>query len=359
MKKIVKKIIITGTHTTPAIELINQLQKDEQFNWEIYYIGRCYNSSVSTQPSIESKLIPEVGVKFLGIQCGKLDRRWLLNTIRGIPQIFTGFQDANSIIKKIKPDIVVSFGGYVSVPVVIAAKLNHIKSITHEQTFTTSLSTKINSFFVDKIALSFPSKKNNPKEIVTGNLLRQDIYNLKSKLFENLIQNKKRPIIYITAGNQGSKILNDSILSILPDLKKFTIIHQTGETEYSKIKQFSINQNNYHVFDYIKQADIGWVLNHADIIISRSGANTTQEIIALNKKCILIPLPVSQQNEQILNAKWVRLQLPKTTTIIYQQDLTPKKLLNKINQTYKIKTKETSNKSQKNLALLNLIHETI
>lgn len=298
-------------------------------------------------------------MKFFGIQCGKFDRRWFLNTLQGIPQIFTGFQAANSLVKKIKPHIIVSFGGYVSVPVIIAAKINHIKSITHEQTLTTSLSTKINSFFVDKIALSFPSKSSNSKTIVTGNLLRQDIYNLKSKLFENLIQNKKRPIIYVTAGNQGSKILNDSILSILPDLKKFTIIHQTGETDFSKIKQFSVNQNNYHVFDYINQTDIGWVLNNADIIISRSGANTSQEIVALNKKSILIPLLISQQNEQILNAKWVHFQLPKTTSIIYQRNLTPKKLLNKINQIFKIKTNTQTKKNEINLKLLNLIHETI
>lgn len=359
MKKIVKKIIITGTHTTPAIELIHQLQQDEQFEWQIYYIGRCYNSSVSTQPSIESKLIPETGTKFFGIQCGKYDRRWIPNTLRGIPQIFTGFQKANSLVKQIEPNIIVSFGGYVSVPVIIAAKLNHIKSITHEQTFTTSLSTKINSLFVDKIALSFPSKTNKQNEIITGNLLRQDIFNPQSKLFKNLIQNKKRPIIYITAGNQGSKTINKTILSILPDLKNFTIIHQTGEIDYIKIKQFSVNQNNYHVFDYIKQTDIGWVLNNADIIISRSGANTAQEIVALNKKSILIPLLVSQQNEQIINAKWVRLQLPKLTSIIYQKNLTPKKLLQKINQLSKIKTKISQNQNKINFALRNLIHETI
>ena len=359
MKKIVKKIIITGTHTTPAIELIHQLQQDTHYNWEINYIGRCYNSSVSTQPSIESKLIPETGAKFYGIQCGKFDRRWLPNTLRGIPQIFTGFTNANSLVKKINPDIIVSFGGYVSVPVIIAAKLNHIKSITHEQTFTTSLSTRINSIFVNKVALSFPSSKTNPKEIVTGNLLRQDIYNQKSKLFENLIQNKKRPIIYITAGNQGSKTLNDIILSILPDLNKFTIIHQTGLTDYSKIKQFSVNQNNYHVFDYIKQSDIGWVLNNSDIIISRSGANTAQEIVSLGKKSILIPLLISQQDEQILNAKWVDQQLPNLTEIIYQQLLTPKKILNKIRRLHKIKSKTYTNSNQINLALLDLIHETI
>lgn len=359
MKRIIKKIIITGTHTTPAIELIHQLQKDEQFKWEIYYIGRCYNSSVSTQPSIESKLIPETGVVFFGIQCGKFDRRWIPNTLRGIPQIFTGFHKANSIVKKIKPDIIISFGGYVSVPVIIAAKINSIKSITHEQTFTTSLSTKINSLFVNKVALSFPSKKNNPKEIVTGNLLRQDIYNQSSKLFENLIQNKKRPIIYVTAGNQGSKTLNDIILSILPDLKNFTIIHQTGETDYSKIKQFSISQNNYHVFDYIKQNDIGWILNNADIIISRSGANTAQEIVSLGKKSILVPLLVSQQNEQILNAKWVKQQFPKSTAIIYQSKLTSQKLLSKIHQLYKTKSSTITKQNQINSALLNLIHETI
>lgn len=359
MKRIVKKIIITGTHTTPAIELIRQLKEDQKFSWEISYIGRCFNSSVDTKPSIESKLIPEIGASFYGIQCGKFDRRWIPNTIKGIPQIFTGFEKAKQIVKQINPDIVVSFGGYVSVPVIIAAYLNYIKSITHEQTFTTSLSTKINSKFVNKIALSFPKEKLSSKEIVTGNLLRQDIYISKSKMFDNLIGNKNKPIIYITAGNQGSKTINDCIQTILPDLNKFTIVHQTGETDYQNIKQFSLNQNNYHVFDYIKQNDIGWILNRADIIISRSGANTAQEIVSLQKKSILIPLLVSQQDEQILNAKWVKKQNPDGTVIIYQAKLTPKKLLSKIKQLAKVKTKKNSVEDQTNYKLLDLIHETI
>ncbi|OIP87394.1 hypothetical protein CO009_02600 [Candidatus Shapirobacteria bacterium CG_4_8_14_3_um_filter_35_11] len=340
-----KKILITGTHLTPAIELINQL-KEDSISWDITYIGRNFNSHEKISPSIESLTIPKLNIKFYGFQSGKLDRRWLPNTIAGIPLTIQSFIKINHLIKKIRPDIVVSFGGYISVPVIINSYLQKIPSITHEQTSTLSLSTKINSKFTNKVALSFPSNIKNTKFVVTGNLFLREILNLKSDYFESL--NIKLPIIYLTGGNQGSIILNQTLQKILPTLtKKYFVVHQTGNQNFSASK-------NYLPINYIFSDNIGWILNNSNIIISRAGANICQDITVLSKKSILIPLKISQQDEQLKNAKLVKLIMPKLTIIIPEIKLTPSTLLKSINKLIKIKT-NIAIKPKINYSLLKLI----
>lgn len=352
-----RKIIITGTHTTPAIELIHQLKNDRDVDWDISYIGRKYNSSVEKEPSIESKIIPQNKVKFYGILCGKFDRRWLPNTISGLPQIFSGFKEAYQLLKKIKAHQVISFGGYVSVPVIFAAWLQKIPSITHEQTQTLSLSTKINSLFCQYVALSFPFSSNSNKYVTTGNLLRQEIYNPNSAFFKKQKFNlKKYPLIYLTAGNQGSRHLNLILKNILPILsEKYTIVHQTGPHDYFQFKKLSKKFPHYLPKIYIDSPDIGWLFHNSKLIISRSGANTTQEIAALKQNSILIPLPVSQQNEQEKNAFWLQKKQPKNTIIIKDSQLTDKSLINSILKLSKIKKKKIVKPTSQNLKLLKLI----
>ena len=352
-----RKIIITGTHLTPAIEFINQLKADQSLSWEISYIGRRYNSSNTGDTSIESKIIPNLKIKFYGILCGKFDRRWLPNTLRGIPQIYFGFKQSLILLKKIKPHLVVSFGGYVSVPVVIAAWFQKIPSLTHEQTPTLSLATKINSLFCRLVALSFPNNNTAKKYIVTGNLLRREIFNHHSNIFKKCKENlKKYPLIYFTAGNQGSHHLNIILKKILPNLSpKYIIIHQSGQKDYAIFKRLSFKFPNYIVKNYISSTDIGWVFHHCQLVISRSGANTTQEIAALKLNSILIPLPVSQQNEQFINALWLKKQLPNNTIIIKDADLTTEILTRSIEKLINTKKIISKNPNSPNLRLLKLI----
>lgn len=359
-----KTIIITGTHLTPALELIRQLKNDDKTDWQINYIGRKNNSSVDNTPSIESKIIPKIGINFYSINCGKLDRRWIFNTIKGLPQTTKSFFEASKLIKKIKPDIIVSFGGYVSAPVIIAGSFQKIPSITHEQTLTNSLTTKINSLFVNKVALSFDNqnqKNKLPKNkiVITGNLLRQEIFNPEISKFGNQLQLTKQKIIFITAGNQGSHSINLIIKKILPKLEKYYIVHQTGKNDLNRFKKIERKYSNYKAFDYLEANYISHVLNKSELIISRSGANTSQEIVALNKKSILIPLKVSQQNEQLLNALWVKEKQPNLTEIIKEENLTEINLLNNINKLIPIKIKNQTSQDNNNPKLLNLIHEII
>lgn len=361
-KKISKTICVTGTHHTPAIELIKQLQSDPETTWKIEYIGHIYPS----ENHILHTIIPKLKVNFQQVEGGKFDRHYLPNTVRGIPKTIKAIFASLKLVKEIKPDIIVSFGGYISVPVIIAGFFNHIPSITHEQTLTISLSTKINSFFVNKIALSFKesvNKSNLPvnKTVVTGNLIRSAIYQQESpkyKSFNNIIN--KYPLIYITGGNQGSTPINKIIEKIIDELsKKYIIIHHTGKIDYSYFKKKFANEKNYYPTEFVDLEDIGWVLNNAQIIISRSGANTCQEIVALNKKSILIPMPISQQNEQLINANWTKKILPLQTIIIHQSKLTQKRILNSVAKLQKIETGTTKNSEESNKKLLNLIYETI
>jgi len=352
-----RKIILTGTHLTPAIEFINQLKSDKEIDWEIYYLGRLYNSSVTKEPSIESIVIPKIKIKFYGINCGKFDRRWLPNTLRGLPQINSGFKEASLLLKKIKPHLVVSFGGYVSVPVVVAAWYQKIISVTHEQTSTLSLATKINALFCRYVALSFPLKITSDKYLLTGNLLRREIFNSHSAEFERKKYNlKKFPLIFLTAGNQGSHHLNLVLNNLLPKLSlKYTIIHQCGQKDYPLFKKLSSKFPSYIVKDYINSTNIGWVFHHCQVIISRAGANTIQEIEALKLSSIIIPLPVSQQDEQQKNALWLQKKSPKNTIIIKDADITADKLEKAIDICAAKKRISLINSASPNLRLLKLI----
>jgi len=365
MNQIEKKIIITGTHLTPALELIRQLQADQKNNWKIYYIGRVTNSNDIQQVSIESKVIPALGVNFYPIPCGKFDRRFLPNTIIGIPKVIIGIIKSYFLLRRLNPDIIVSFGGYVSVPVIISGWIQKITSITHEQTLTNSLTTKINSYFVKKIALSFDNQKQInqfpvKKVVITGNLLRYQLFkktnpnNSKIKFI-----NPKLPLIYITAGNQGSHTINLVIKELLPKLSHFNIIHQTGKNDYLTFKRLKNKYSNYFVSDYFDTQDYSWIIQHTNIFISRSGANTCLEIIAFKKKSIFVPLPKSQQDEQHLNALWVQKILPNQTIILSQEKLNPDSLLQSI-ESLNDKTITSPPKNFiPNLKLLQLINEII
>lgn len=322
-----KTICLTGAHHTPAIELIRQLRSSPDTKWHIDYISHRYK----TETHLANTIIPQLKINLHLIHCNKFDRQKPLLSILKLPLLFAGIIESLIILNKIKPDITVSFGGYVSVPVVIASWLLKIPSLTHEQTLTISLATRINSIFSQKVALSFPCHHRllpATKTIVTGNLLRQEIFATTSKKYRHLTKLiRHQPLIYITGGNQGSQFLNQLTASLLPHLNRFTIIHQTGRQPTT----ITHDSPNYHPTEYVSLSDIGWVFHHSSLIISRAGANICQEIASLKRKSIIIPHPKTQQNEQIKNAAWLKSQLPKLTTVIPQSQATTLRLIQLIN----------------------------
>jgi UDP-N-acetylglucosamine--N-acetylmuramyl-(pentapeptide) pyrophosphoryl-undecaprenol N-acetylglucosamine transferase len=358
-----KTIILTGTHHTPAIEIIKQLQKDPKIDWQIHYISH----TTSRDTHLSNTIIPLVKPNYYNIACGKFHRRSLFDTIMGIPATFAGFFQSIQLINRIKPNLVISFGGYASVPVIITSYLFRVPSITHEQTLTVSLATRINAFFSTKIALTFDetnSKSILPinKIVVTGNPVRTDIYKKTSSDFSFLETTvKKRPLIYITGGSQGSEFINQLIVNILTKLSKFTVIHQTGQSDLARIKAQTekLKLTNYYPINYVNYDNIGWVLNHADIVIARSGANNCLDFHVLNKKAILIPLPIAQQNEQLLNAQWLQKHHPNQIIICPQSEITPEILLKQILKLYLRPSQSKKISPPKVDPLFQLIHDLI
>ena len=306
----VRKIVITGGHLTPALAVINELKK--QNDWDIYYFGRKYSLEGEKVLSVESTLIPQLKIKFIPIIAGRLQRQFTRYTLFSLLKVPVSFFQTLFFLIKIKPNVICSFGGYVSVPVVISGWLLRIPILTHEQTIVFGLSSRINAIFASKIAISFPeSLKYFPpqKVLVTGNPIREEALYVKKMPNFSLGKTSNYPIIYITGGNQGSRTINEAIFQILPDLlTKYYVIHQSGELDYDHLKDKSLLIDskllkNYFLTPYIGPENIGWILKNADLIISRAGANTVCEIAALGKPVIFIPIPWTYQDEQTKNAQ--------------------------------------------------------
>ncbi len=363
----INKIVITGTHQSPALELIRALKNDTTFKWEIYYLGRKYRSLNSQVIATEYELFQKLGVRYFVVNSGKFDRNSLLSSLKGIPTTILGVFVAWKILHQIKPSLIVSFGGYTSIPVLYAGWLQGIKSIIHEQTMTNSLTTKLAAPVVSKIALSFDNplqKQTLPKAKTqtTGNLLRSDLFkpSNKSSILKKIHNHK--PLIYITGGNQGSVALNKIILSILPELlNKYNIIHQVGKLDFGHVSVATKGQPNYQCFEYIETKEVVPIYQNAKVIISRSGANITQELVALSKNSILIPLPNSQQDEQLKNATWAKQIMSQHVEIIDENSLTGDKLIETIERLSMLPNlkHETSFSSSGTTAFLTLVHSLL
>lgn len=326
-----KKILITGGHLTPAIAVVDELASKGFDN--IIWVGHRHSQVMDKNDSAEYKYVAKKRLKFVELKAGKLFRVWNANTlIPGFIALFNipvGFFQSIVILLKYKPDLIISFGGYLALPIVLGGLFLGIKRVTHEQTIVSGLSNRIIGKFVNKVFISwkYSAKYFNPrKTIFSGNPVRKSVFEIKGNSFSF---ESDRPTIYITGGNQGSSIINQTIVPLLPTLlHEFNIIHQTGSSSITddferckavKDKLEDSLGRRYIVKDYIYEDEIGDVLNRADILIGRSGANMCSEIMALAKYSILIPIEVSSHNEQLLNAKALEeLGLAK---IILQKDL--------------------------------------
>lgn len=305
------KILVTGTHFTPALAVINELKK---FNGiEIVYVGRKTTLEGDNTQSVESKVLPSLGIKFIPLISGRLQRAFTIHTIPSLLKIPFGLIQSIYILLSQKPDVILSFGGYIAVPIVIVGWFSSIPVVIHEQTFLPGLANKISSFFADKIAVSFKeSGFKGEKVVLTGNPIRKEIVDAS---FENSSVNAKRslPIVLIVGGNQGSHLINLAVEDCLVEFQKIAnIYHQTGDSKYKDFERLSkMENNNYHVFKFI---DKDWVsiLKGADLVITRAGINTLSELALMGKPALVIPIPNKEQRK---NAKvFEEIGLVKTLT---------------------------------------------
>lgn len=303
------KILLTGAHFTAAVAVIEELQKKPDL--KIIYVGRRSTQEGDQTPSAESQILPKMGVKFIPITTGRLQRTFTIYTIPSLLKIPVGFLQASWIILKEKPDVVVSFGGYVGVPLIILSWFLSIPILIHEQTLVTGLANKISGWFADKIAISFEADHdfNREKVILTGNPIRREIINPSKKLptdFQKIFDRAKKeklPVILITGGNQGSHVINKSVQEILSDLlKKVSVIHQTGDSKFHDFENLEKLQNEKYLVKKFVGNEMGAVLSKVDLVVSRAGINILTELSFLRKPALVIPVPHLFADEQNKNA---------------------------------------------------------
>lgn len=293
-----KRIVLTGGgtagHVTPCIALLPEL-KNEGF--DIHYIGS-YNG-------IERKLIEEYHIPYHGISSGKLRRYFDLKNFSDPFKVMKGYFEALHILKQIKPDIVFSKGGFVTVPVVMAAKKHNIPVIIHESDITPGLANKLALPSSNVICVNFPETlKYLPenKAVLTGTPIRKELFSgnkIHGLDFCGFTANK--PVILIVGGSTGSKAINEIVRGMLPTLlRDYQIIHLCGKGNLDD--RFN-DTAGYVQYEYIK-SELNDLFAAADLVISRAGANAICELLALRKPNILIPLPAaSSRGDQLLNAE--------------------------------------------------------
>ena len=323
-----KKIVMTGGgtagHVTPNIALMPALK---EAGYEISYIGS-YNG-------IEKGLIEAQGIPYHGIASGKLRRYFDWKNFSDPFRVLKGYGQAVKLMKKLKPDIVFSKGGFVSVPVVLAAKQCHIPAIIHESDITPGLANKIAMKGAKKICCNFPETLKylpNEKAVLTGSPIRQELFqgNPEAALKLCNFPNHDKPVLLIIGGSLGSKIVNEAVRKILPELlEDFYVIHLCGKGNLDNKLTGTIG---YAQFEYVS-AELTDMFALADMAISRAGANSICELLALHKPNILIPLSAAaSRGDQVLNAKSFKKQ--GFSYVIEEEELSDTKLLAAVKDVY-------------------------
>ena len=288
-----KRIMLTGGGTSGSVTPLLSLKEEfEKNNYELLWVG--------TRNGIEQKMIDKEDIIFKGIFSGKLRRYFSWQNFLDPFFIFFGFLQALYIILKWKPNIVMSAGGFVSVPIIWAAWLCRVPSLIHQQDARAGLSNKLMAPFAHTITTTFEKslKDYNQKAIWIGNETQCSIIKKQSSrksIYEYFELKKDLPVIFIIGGMTGAMGINKIVWDILPDLNKFCqIIHITGE---SKIRNQKSKIKNYIQYELMNKEQLAMAYAIADIVVSRCGMGTLTELSHLAKPSILIPMPGTHQED--------------------------------------------------------------
>lgn len=307
-----KKILITGGHLAPALAIIEELRKVKK-DIEIVFVGRKYALDSEKTISLEYREIEKLGIPFIPLSAGRLTRVMTFRSIRNFLRIPLGFFSAFFILREQRPDIILSFGSFLALPVAFWGYLFGIPVYSHEQTIKPGLANRLISYFSKIIFVAFSETRkyfDPSKTLVSGNPVRNAIFEIRTKPFEI---NKDRPVIYVTGGSLGSHSINLHIQKILSDLlMEYIVIHQVGDTkeygDFEKLQEVraKLPQNlasNYYLRKHFLEDEIGYVYSLTDLCVGRSGANTFFELQALKIPALFIPLPWSAGREQQKHAE--------------------------------------------------------
>lgn len=323
-----KRIVLTGGgtagHVTPNMALIPNLQ---EAGYDIQYIG--------SYDGIEKDLITGIDIPYHSISSGKLRRYFDVKNFTDPFKVMKGYLQASKLLKQLKPDIVFSKGGFVSVPVVLAAKHRHIPCIIHESDMTPGLANKLAIPSATKVCCNFPETLNylpNGKAVLTGSPIRQELFEgNKERGLSFCGFTSDKPVILVIGGSLGAVAVNNAVRESLDELlKHFHIIHLCGK---GKVEPSLQQKQGYVQFEYIKK-ELSDLFACTDLMISRAGANAICEILSLRKPNILIPLSAAaSRGDQILNARSFEKQ--GYSFVIEEESLTKESLIDAVQTVYK------------------------
>ncbi len=350
-----KKIVLTGGgtagHVTPNLALLPGLK---EAGYEIHYIG--------SYEGIEKKLIADFDIPYYGISTGKLRRYFDAKNFSDPFRVMKGFAEARRILKKIRPDVIFSKGGFVSVPVVRAAATLKIPCIIHESDMTPGLANKLCIPVATRICCNFPETMQlvpDQKAVLTGSPIRRELrQGSRSAGLALCGFDESKPVILVIGGSQGAANVNAAVREALDRLlEDFQIAHICGP---GKIDNVLLVKPGYKQFEYVK-ADLKDLFAMADVVISRAGANAICELLALQKPNLLIPLMAGSRGDQILNAKSFESQ--GFSMVLSENDITPQLLTERIHELYFSRQTfidNMKNSSQRNAidSIIALIEET-
>lgn len=330
-------VLLSGGHLTPALAFIDYL-KTTHPAVQIVFIGREFSRDRDKQPSREREEVELRGVSFYALTAPKLQTAVGLAALKHVTGFISAVLSTLKVIAQKKPDVFVSFGGYLALPIAVACWLQRIPVITHEQTRAVGLSNQIIGKLAKRIAVSHQESVkffDASKTVITGNLIRKQLLQKNPEKPAWFTGNSELPLLYITGGSQGSEVINSTISQMLPRiLRDWQVIHQCGtastlrsykvELEQKRHQLSKAHQARYFIQEWITEQELAWIYKNATAVISRAGANTTQELTVHALPAVLIPLPFSRNQEQDLNAE--ALAATGGAIIIYQKQLTPEKL---------------------------------
>lgn len=330
-----KRIVLTGGgtagHVTPNIALLPSLK---EAGYEVFYIG--------SYDGIEKRLIADFGIPYYGIATGKFRRYFDLKNLTDPFKVLKGQAEAKKILKELKPDVLFSKGGFVSVPVVRAAASLKIPCVIHESDMTPGLANKLCIPVAKKVCCNFPetlSKVPADKAVLTGSPIRDELSKGSKEAGLKLCGfTDEKPVIMVIGGSQGAQSVNEVVRESLDVLlKDFQVVHICGK---EKMDNLMLSIPGYKQFEYLK-SDLKDVFAMADVVISRAGANAICELLALNKPNILIPLSAGSRGDQILNASSFEGQ--GFSVVIREEALDPFSLVDAVHEVFMNKNTYTEN----------------
>lgn len=312
------KILLSGGHLTPALALCDYIQALHSDD-SLVFAGRRYSQDSTKQLAHEYQEIKNRGLTFVEFWAPRWQAGFGLWIVLFPLQFVWSWMKAIYIFLRHRPTVYMSFGGYLAVPLALAAWLLRIPIVTHEQTRVIGTATQFISKLATKVAVSFADTSGelpSDKVVITGNPLRPVLFTPKPNRPTWLPSSTRKPILYVTGGNQGSQVINTLIEQALPTLtKSWLVIHQCGnksattnyrkQLERSKAKLPAGQQGAYFVSEWFSELDLAWIYQNAQVVVARAGANTLAELITFELPSVVIPLPFSHGNEQQRNAEWL------------------------------------------------------